>query len=99
IGYDVVKKRRQSRGHSIINTCSMAAQYGMPKVSAYSASKTAIEGMTRAMAVELAQYGVRVNCIAPGFINTKMTAKALDSDSDRKARVFARTPMGRRGLP
>src|SRR5690606_19796439 len=63
------------------------------------ASKTAIEGMTRAMAVELAQYGVRVNCIAPGFIKNKMTAKARDSDPDRKSSVFARTPMGRMCLP
>lgn len=99
ISREVVKKMRLGHGGSIINISSMAAQYGMPKVIAYSASKTAIEGMTRAMAVELAQYGVRVNCIAPGFIETKMTAKALDSDPDRKARVFARTPMGRMGLP
>ena len=96
---EVVKKMRQGPGGSIINISSMAAQYGMPKVIAYTASKTAIEGMTRAMAVELAQYGVRVNCIAPGFIKTKMTAKALDSDPDRKTRVFSRTPMGRMGLP
>lgn len=99
ISREVVKKMRLGQGGSIINISSMAAQYGMPKVIAYTASKTAIEGMTRAMAVELAQYGVRVNCIAPGFIETKMTAKALDSDPDRKTRVYARTPMGKMGLP
>ena len=65
----------------------------------YSASKTAIEGMTRAMATELSPQGIRVNCIAPGFIETDMTATALKSDPDRKNRVIARTPMGKMGVP
>lgn len=83
----------------IINISSMAAQYGIPKVIAYSTSKTAIDGMTRAMAVELAPMGIRVNAIAPGFIYSDMTAKALDSDPERKAKVFGRTPMGHMGQP
>ena len=77
----------------------MAAQYGMPKVIAYTASKTAIEGMTRAMAVELSPNGIRVNAIAPGFIVTAMTSAALNSDPERKAKVFSRTPMGDMGQP
>src|SRR5437762_3637036 len=48
---------------SIINISSMASQYGIPKVIAYTASKSAIEGMTRAMAVDLSPKGIRVNCI------------------------------------
>ena len=64
----------------IINISSMASQYGIPKVIAYTASKSAIEGMTRAMAVELSPKGIRVNCIAPGFIATDMSAKALNND-------------------
>lgn len=99
ISREVVKKMKETGGGSIVNISSMAAQYGMPKVVAYSASKTAIEGMTRAMAVDLAQYKIRTNCIAPGFIKTKMTAKALDSDPPRKEKVFSRTPMGKMGLP
>ena len=99
ISREVVKKMKETGGGSIVNISSMAAQYGMPKVVAYSASKTAIEGMTRAMAVDLAQYNIRTNCIAPGFIETKMTAKALDSDPPRKEKVFSRTPMGKMGLP
>jgi NAD(P)-dependent dehydrogenase (short-subunit alcohol dehydrogenase family) len=51
------------------------------------------------MAVELSPMGIRVNAIAPGFIYSDMTAKALDSDPERKARVFARTPMGVMGQP
>jgi NAD(P)-dependent dehydrogenase (short-subunit alcohol dehydrogenase family) len=77
----------------------MASQYGIPKVIAYTASKSAIEGMTRAMAVELSPKGIRVNCIAPGFIATDMSAKALNNDPERKAKVMSRTPMGVLGHP
>jgi NAD(P)-dependent dehydrogenase (short-subunit alcohol dehydrogenase family) len=84
---------------SIIHISSMAAHYGIPKVIAYTASKSAVEGMTRAMAVELSPSGIRVNCIAPGFIETKMSAAALNNDPERKNRVLSRTPMGKLGLP
>jgi NAD(P)-dependent dehydrogenase (short-subunit alcohol dehydrogenase family) len=84
---------------NIIMISSMASQYGIPKVIGYTASKAAVEGMTRALAVEWAPYGIRVNCIAPGFISTAMSSKALDSDPERKKRVLARTPMGRLGEP
>lgn len=84
---------------SIINISSMASQYGIPKVIAYTASKSAIEGMTRAMATELSPKGIRINCIAPGFIATDMSAKALNNDPERKAKVMGRTPMGYMGSP
>jgi NAD(P)-dependent dehydrogenase (short-subunit alcohol dehydrogenase family) len=96
---EVVRYMLSQQTGCIINISSMAAQYGIPKVIAYSASKTAIEGMTRAMAVELSPKGIRVNAIAPGFIYSDMTAKALDSDPERKAKVFGRTPMGIMGQP
>jgi NAD(P)-dependent dehydrogenase (short-subunit alcohol dehydrogenase family) len=88
----------QGRG-SIIHISSMASQYGIPNVVAYTASKAAVEGMTRAMAVELAPLGIRVNCIAPGFIATAMSARAMDSDPARRERVLARTPLHRFGTP
>jgi NAD(P)-dependent dehydrogenase (short-subunit alcohol dehydrogenase family) len=84
---------------SIINISSMASQYGIPKVIAYTASKSAVEGMTRAMAVELSPKGIRVNCIAPGFIATDMSAKALNTDPERKFKALDRTPMGELGQP
>lgn len=96
---EVVKRMLLKSSGSIINISSMAAQYGLPKVIAYSASKTAIDGMTRAMAVELSPKGIRVNAIAPGFIYSAMTEKALNSDPERKAKVFGRTPMGHMGQP
>lgn len=87
---------KQIKG-SIINISSMASRYGIPKVIAYTASKSAIEGMTRAMAVDLSPKGIRVNCIAPGFIATDMSAKALNNDPERKNKVLSRTPMGQLG--
>ena len=95
----VVKNMKENKGGNIVNISSMASQYGIPKVIAYSASKGAIESMTRAMAVELAPFGIRVNCVAPGFIKTKMSAKALDNDPERKNKVLSRTPMGILGEP
>lgn len=99
VSREVVKIMKQHNGGSIINISSMASQYGLPKVIAYSASKGAIEAMTRSMAVDLAEFGIRVNCIAPGFIKTNMSSKALDSDPERKNKVLGRTPMGILGMP
>lgn len=96
---EVVKHMLPHQNGAIVNISSMAAQYGIPKVIAYTASKTAIEGMTRAMAVDLSPLGIRVNCVAPGFIATDMSAKALDNDPERKNKVLSRTPMGQLGTP
>lgn len=96
---EVVKDMLTRENGSVINISSMAAQYGLPRVIAYSASKTAIEGFTRAMASELSGRGIRINCIAPGFIETPMTAKALNDDPPRKAKAMGRTPMGKMGKP
>lgn len=84
---------------NIIMISSMASKYGIPKVIAYTAAKSAVEGMTKAMAVEWSPSGVRVNCIAPGFIETEMSAKALNNDPERKNRVLGRTPMRQLGKP
>ncbi|WPU99639.1 SDR family oxidoreductase [Mucilaginibacter sp. cycad4] len=99
ISREVVKTMLKAGGGNIVNISSMAAQYGIPYVIAYTASKTAIEGMTRAMATELSPQGIRVNCVAPGFIATDMSAKALDNDPARKQKVMGRTPMGKLGEP
>jgi NAD(P)-dependent dehydrogenase (short-subunit alcohol dehydrogenase family) len=93
-----VMQTQPSRG-VIIHISSMAAQYGIPQVISYTAAKTAVEGMTRAMAVDLGPLGIRVNCVAPGFIETPMSAKAFSDDPARKQRVLARTPLGKMGQP
>jgi len=96
---EVVKCMLENNSGVIINISSMAAQYGLPRVIGYSASKNAIDGMTRAMAVELSSKGIRVNAIAPGFITTPMTAKAFSDDPARLNKALARTPMGKLGEP
>jgi len=96
---EVVKSMIKKSSGNIINISSMASQYGLPKVIAYTASKSAIEGMTRAMAVELSPKGILVNCIAPGFIATDMSAKALKDDVERMHKVISRTPLGKLGSP
>ncbi|WP_432710820.1 SDR family NAD(P)-dependent oxidoreductase [Pedobacter sp.] len=99
ISRETIKHMVKAGSGSVVNISSMAAQYGIPKVIAYSAAKTGIEGMTRAMASELSPMGIRINCVAPGFIKTAMSAKALDADPERKNKVFSRTPMGKMGEP
>lgn len=99
ISREVAKHMIDQGSGVILNISSMASQYGIPNVIAYTAAKSAIEGMTRAMAVELSPIGIRVNCIAPGFIYTDMSSQALNNDPERKAKVLGRTPLGKLGMP
>lgn len=84
---------------SIIMISSMAAYYGIDRVVAYAASKSAVEGMVKVLASEFSGRGVRVNAIAPGFIETAMSKTAMGGDPDRFARAMRRTPMGKFGQP
>lgn len=84
---------------SILFTASMTSFIGMPNVIAYSAAKTALVGMTRALSSEVAPHGVRVNAIAPGWIESPMLRKALAGDAARENKILARTPMARFGKP
>lgn len=96
---EVAKVMTDAKQGSIVNISSMASQYGIPGVVSYTASKSAIEGITKALAVELSPLGIRINCVAPGFIETEMSAKALNGDPERKQKVLSRTPMGTLGKP
>ncbi len=87
------------RSGSILMISSMAAYYGIDRVVAYAASKAALEGMVRVLASEFSTQGVRVNAIAPGFIETEMSRTAMGSDPERRARALRRTPMGEFGRP
>ena len=83
----------------ILMISSMAAYYGIDRVVAYAASKSAVEGMVKVLASEFSGHGVRVNAIAPGFIETAMSRTAMNSDPDRRDRAMRRTPMGKFGQP
>lgn len=88
----------QGKG-SILFTSSMAAYMGVPLVMAYAAAKSAYFGMVSTLSAELSGKGVRVNAIAPGWIFSEMSRKALESDPARKAKVLSRIQMGRMGDP
>jgi gluconate 5-dehydrogenase len=87
-------------GHGVlIFLASMASLLGIPNVVAYTVAKSAYVGLVRSLSSELSCSGVRVNAIAPGWIETPMLHQALDNDPSRKARILERTPMGRFGSP
>ena len=88
----------QGNGGKIINIASMLSFQGGIRVPSYTASKSALTGMTRAMANEWAQYNINVNAIAPGYMATNNT-KALQEDEARNASILERIPAQRWGTP
>jgi len=85
-------------GGAIVNTASMLSFFGGPMVPAYSASKGGVAQLTKALAGRWAADKIRVNAVAPGWIETEMT-EALRADPARNDPIIARTPMGRWGKP
>ena len=93
VAYDPMLKQRSGR---IINVSSVAAEHVNPGQTNYAASKGAINSFTRALAVELASRGVTVNAIAPGFIETDMSAAVRNKAGDVIKKII---PMRRLGQP
>ena len=83
---------------SIVNLSSTMGHRGAPNASLYTASKHAVEGLTKSAALEAAAFGVRVNAIAPGPIETAMLDRFIGS-ADRKAGAVAAVPLKRTGRP
>ena len=89
---------RGSRG-AIVNIGSIASYGGVPGRNAYCAAKAGVLGMTRALAMEWARQGIRVNAVAPGYVATALVAElARKGAVDAKA-ISRRTPMGRMAEP
>ncbi len=88
----------QSRGGRIINTASLLSFQGGIRVPSYTAAKSGVLGLTRLLANEWAKYGITVNAIAPGYMDTDNTI-ALRADAARSKEILDRIPMGRWGLP
>lgn len=89
----------QAQGHgAVINLSSTMGQRTAPGASIYAASKHAVEGLTKAAALEGAGYGVRVNAVAPGPVETGMLDRFTGS-ADRKAGLVAGVPLKRAGAP
>ncbi|TAM74386.1 SDR family oxidoreductase [bacterium] len=90
--------RYLTHGGSIINFSSAASQVAIENISVYSATKSGVTQMTRALAIEWAKEGIRVNAIGPGYIRTGMTADVL-ADPSRCDWILHRIPAGRVGEP
>ncbi|NIJ51270.1 SDR family NAD(P)-dependent oxidoreductase [Dyadobacter arcticus] len=93
------KKMIARKRGCIIMITSMAALYGIDRVVAYTASKSAVGGMVKALATEFSPNNVRINAIAPGFIETPMMLTAMNGDPSRRDKAMDRTPMGIWGKP
>jgi gluconate 5-dehydrogenase len=85
---------KESGRGSVIFISSMAALFGIPGVSAYAVSKSALTGAVRTLALEFGPDAIRVNAVAPGWFDTAMTRKAFASDPARREKILARTPLG-----
>jgi 3-oxoacyl-[acyl-carrier protein] reductase len=98
---EVARQMVKSRGGVIINISSVAAFAAQEGAAAYCATKAAIVGLTKAMALELAPYNIRVNCIAPGDIATEANQELLEELKRRgiSGHYFRKIPLGRRGEP
>jgi NAD(P)-dependent dehydrogenase (short-subunit alcohol dehydrogenase family) len=86
----------RQRAGAIVNMSSQMGHVGAPERTVYCMTKHAIEGLTKAMAVELASYGVRVNTVAPTYVETPMTQPFFANDDFRK-KVLSAIPLGRIG--
>ena len=93
----VVPHMKRQKSGNIINISSTAGQRGEAFHSPYAASKSAVIGMTKSLAPELAEYNIRVNCVAPGWFETDMSHDALLGDG--RAKVTSQIPLGRVGDP
>lgn len=89
---------KQNSGGKIISVASMLSYQGGIRVPSYTASKSAVKGLTMTLANEWAKYGINVNAIAPGYMATNNTA-ALRADADRSEAILERIPAGRWGTP
>ena len=92
----VMRTMMKQRYGRIVSITSVVGASGNPGQANYAAAKAGVAGMTRSLARELGSRGITVNCVAPGFINTDMTASL--SDEQHKA-LLTQVPLGRLGLP
>ena len=90
---------QQQGGGAVVNTASVAGLVGAPKMAAYTASKHAVLGLTKAAALEYGRRNIRVNAVCPGVIDTPMYARAVAADAAMGATVAALHPVGRIGQP
>ncbi len=98
VKHAVAQMKLQGNGGNIVLVSSTAGQRGEAGHCDYAATKGAVISMTKGLSTELAPFSIRVNCVAPGWVETDMTAGTL-SDPERSKKVFAAIPVGRVGTP
>ena len=99
VGQAVAREIAKGGGGAIVNMSSVNGVTAIPSIASYNASKGGIDQLTRAMALALADRGIRVNAVAPGTIATELAQKAVLGSADAKARILSRTPLRRLGDP
>src|SRR3546814_4815794 len=80
LGREAAKRMIATGGGAIVNTVSMLGPIARPTIPAYIAAKEGLRALTRAMAVELGEHGVRVNAVAPGYVATEMNAALIENE-------------------
>lgn len=98
IRHSVAEMKRQKRGGNIVLVSSTAGQRGEAFHCDYAATKGAIISMVKGLSTELARDGIRVNCVAPGWVHTDMTEPVL-SQAETRDKIFSAIPLGRVGKP
>jgi NAD(P)-dependent dehydrogenase (short-subunit alcohol dehydrogenase family) len=99
VGQAVAREMAKSGGGAIVNMSSVNGVTAIPTIASYNASKGGIDQLTRAMALALADKGIRVNAVAPGTIATELARQAVLGSEEAKARIMSRTPLRRLGDP
>ncbi len=99
VGQAVAREIARSGGGAVVNMSSVNGVTAIPGIASYNASKGGIDQLTRAMALALADRGIRVNAVAPGTIATELAQKAVLGSAEAAARIMSRTPLRRLGLP
>ena len=91
----------EQRSGSVVNIASISGPFGIPQIGGYAAAKAGIIGLTKTMAAEWSDFGLRVNTVAPGFIETPMNAwfRNDPANAERVAIIESKIPMGRHGQP
>ena len=98
VKHSVAQMKQQDHGGNIVLISSTAGQRGEAGHCDYAATKGALISMTKGLSTELAPNGIRVNCVAPGWVDTPMTANTL-ADAERRKTIYAAIPLGRVGMP